>query len=88
MRLGARRSEVAQVDRCRAEPELTPGEPVEPEVHPLDERILRGDKAVDDGRVVLQLLREPALFELGEQAELADVTQSHGESPRHPGPRG
>jgi hypothetical protein len=37
---------------------------------------------------VLQLLREAPPFELGEQAELADVTQSHGESPRRPGPRG
>ena len=54
LRLGAGRGEVAQVDGGGAEAEVAPGEPVEPEVDALDERVLRDDEPVAElGGVVL-----------------------------------
>ena len=81
--LRAGRREVAEVDRSGAEPELAPGDPVEAKVDALDQRVL-GDDAPSGqlGRVVLDPHREAALLELGEQAELADVTEPHGSPAR------
>ena len=75
--LGAGGGEVAEVDRCGPEAEIAPGDPVEPEVHALDERVLGDDAPAGQlGRVVLDPLREAAPLELGEQAELADVSRA------------
>ncbi len=75
---GARRGEVAQVDRSGPETEVAPGDPFEPEVDVLDERVLGQDSPVAElGRVVRDPLREPSALELREQAELADVRESH-----------
>ena len=72
--------EVAEVDRCGPEAEVAPRDPVEPEVHVLDQRVLRDDGARDLGDVVLDRLREPAALQLGEQPELADLRKSRHRS--------
>ncbi len=54
-------------------------EQVEAEVDALDERVLGHDEPVHDGRVVLDALGEPPPLELGEQPELADLSERrHG----------
>ena len=76
LRLGARRGEVAQVHRGGAKAELAPVEPVEPEVHVLDERVLRDDEPVaQERRVVLDVLDQPAALELREEAELTELRE-------------
>ena len=79
---------IAEVHGRRAEAEVAPRDPVEPEVHALDERIL-GDHAAAGKlrRVVLDPHGEAAALELREQAELADVSEAHGSPGRRPGPR-
>ena len=72
----AGRGEVAEVDGGRPEAELAPRDPVEAEVDALDERVLRHDGAGDLRGVVLDPLDEAAALELGEQAELADVSKT------------
>src|SRR3954469_1288273 len=75
---GARRGEVRDVDRGGAEAEVPRGDPVEAEVHALNERVLRGDEpAAERGRVVADADREPALLEQAEQPELADLGEPH-----------
>ena len=69
------RGEVADVHRSSAEAELAPGEPVEPEVHPFDERVLRDHEPADDGRVVLDADDHPAPLELGEKRELTRLRE-------------
>ena len=62
---GGRRREVADVDRGGPEAELAPGQPVEPEVHVLDQRVLGDDEAaLQLSRVVLDADDQPALLEL------------------------
>jgi hypothetical protein len=46
-------------------------------VHVLDQRILRDDQALHDGRVVLDRLRETSSLELGQKAELAELREPH-----------
>ena len=49
-----------------------------PEVHALDERVLRDDEPVRElRRVVLDPLSQPALLELGEEAQLTDLREPH-----------
>ncbi len=56
LRLGARGGEIAEVDGRSAKAELLPAQPVEPEVDPLDERILGDDQAgLELSRIILQL---------------------------------
>ncbi len=75
---GPGRREVAEVNGGGAEAEVAPGDPVEPEVDILDERVLCDDAAVVElGGVVLDPLHEPAPLELREQAELAEVREPH-----------
>ena len=50
-------------------------EQVEAEVDSLDERVLRDDEPVDDRRVVLDALGEPAPLELRKQPELAELRE-------------
>ena len=69
-RLGARRGEVAEVDRRGAKAELAPADEVEAEVDALDERVLRHDEPLDLRGVVLDADDEPAPLELGEELEL------------------
>ena len=79
-RLGvrARGGQVAEVDRRRAKAEIAPRDEVEPEVHALDERVLRDDEAVAElRRVVLDPLSQPAPLELGEEAQLTDLREPH-----------
>ncbi len=66
-RLGAARRQVAEVDRCGAETELAVGDPVEPEVDRLDERVLGDDEAFDDRRVVGDRPRQPPPLELRQE---------------------
>jgi hypothetical protein len=54
-------------------------------VHAFDERVLRRHDTVDNRGVVLQLRGQPACLELGEEAELANLSQSHREWPPHRG---
>ena len=55
-----------------------PVEQVEAEVHALDERVLCDDEPVAElCRVVLDPLREAALLQLGEQAELTELREPH-----------
>ena len=80
-----RRSEVADVDRGGAEAELAPGEPVEPEVDALDERVLGDDEAAGElGGVVLGSLDQPARLELAQEAELARLRELHRRPPAAP----
>ena len=51
--VGARRGEVAEVDRGGAKAEIAPGDPVEPEVDALDERVLRDDEPAAELRGVV-----------------------------------
>src|SRR4051812_12155663 len=85
--LGARSGEVAQVDRCGAVAELAVGRPREPEVHLLDERVLRDDEpALQLSSIVLDPAREPPALELVEEAELAELREPHRPplaQPRH-----
>ena len=76
-RLGARGGEVAEIHSRGAKAEIAKRDPVETEVHALDERVLRDDQAVDLCRVVLDRLSEPAALQLGEEAELAEVREPH-----------
>ena len=76
--LRARRGEIAEVDGGGPKAEVAPRDPVEAEVDALDERVLRHDGAGDLRGVVLDPVHEAAALELGEQAELADVSE-----PRH-----
>src|SRR5439155_24533353 len=79
-RLGARGSEVAEVDRRGAVAEVTPLDPVEQEVDTLDERILGDDEVrADAGRVVLDADDQPTLLELRQEAELTELRE-----PRQP----
>src|SRR6266511_5439370 len=83
LRLGARGGEIAEVDGRSAKAELLPAQPVEPEVDPLDERILGDDQAgLELSRVVFDLDGEPALFELGQQPELTELREPHGSRSR------
>ena len=50
---------------------------VEPEVDALDERVLGDDELAELRRVVLDSLGEPALLELGQQAELTELREPH-----------
>ena len=65
-------------------------EPVEQEVHALDERVLRDDEPADDRRVVLDADDQPAPLELGEQAELTGLRELRQRPSSAPGrsPRG
>ena len=88
LRLGARGREVAQVDRGGAVAEVAPGDPVEPEVDALDERVLRDDEPAGElRRVVLDPLREAAPLQLGEQAELAELARASSTASRSVGRR-
>ena len=76
LRLRSRGGEIAEVDRRGAEAEVAPRDPVEPEVHALDERVLRDDPAAGKlRRVVLDPPDEPAALELREQPELTQVSE-------------
>src|SRR5436190_3377247 len=78
LRPSAGSGEIADVDGGRSEAELPPRQPVEPEVHALDERVLCDDKPVAElSRVVVDLFGEAAALKLGQQAELAELRQSH-----------
>ena len=76
--LGARGCEIAEIDGRRAPAEIAPGDPVEPEVHALDEGVLRcHDPSLQLRGIVIDPLREPAAFELGKQPELAELRELH-----------
>ena len=51
-------------------------------MHALDECVLRDDEPVDLGGVVLDAVREPPPFELGEQSKLTGLVESHSSSTR------
>jgi hypothetical protein len=53
LRLRSRRGEIADIHRGRPEAELTPGEPVEPEMDPLDQGVLAGDEPLAELRCVV-----------------------------------
>src|SRR4029078_1628636 len=77
-RRGAGSGQIAEVHRRGPEPEVAPGDPVEPEVDPLDEGVLGDEEAVCPlCRVVVDPGGEPAPCELLEQAKLADVGELH-----------
>ena len=85
--LGARGGEIAEVDRRGAVAQLAVARPGEPEVHLLDERVLRDDEAAFElGGVVLDPAREAPALELVQQAELAELREPH-RSPPAPPPR-
>ena len=75
--LGTRRCEIAEIHGCGSKPEIAKGDPVQPEVHALDECVLRDHEPVDLCRVVLDASGEPAALQLGEEAELAQVREPH-----------
>src|ERR671936_2170663 len=78
---GSGRREVAEVDRGRAPAKIAPGDPAEPEVDVLDERVLRHDEAAFElGGVVLDPAREPAALELGDETQLPELRQLHRRS--------
>ena len=60
--------------------------PVEPEVHALDERVLRDDDAARElRRVVLDAGDQAEPLELGEQAELTELREPHRPPAAAPG---
>jgi hypothetical protein len=70
--------EIAEVDGCGLVAEVVPGRPVEPKVDILDQRILGDDDTVLElGCVVLDSDRKPSPLELGQEAELAQLSQPH-----------
>ena len=79
-RIGSRGGEIADVDRGGARAELAPAQEVEAEVDALDERVLRHDEPVHEGRVVLDPLGETPTLELGQQPELANLPERRHDS--------
>ena len=72
-RLGpcAHRGEIREVDGRRLVAEVAPGGPLEPEVSPLEEQVLRDDEIVaEQRRVVADPRDEAALRELPQEPEL------------------
>src|SRR5205823_12020705 len=88
----ARRRQVADVDGGGAVAELAPGKPVEPKVNALDQGVLRDDETwFKLCGVVFDLLGETSALQLGEEPELAELSQPHararlGRPPRLPTP--
>ena len=86
-----RSREVADVHRGGPEAELPPGEPVEPEVHALDERVLGDDEPAGElGRIVLDPDDQAARLQLPQEPDLSRVREQHRQpraalrSPRSP----
>src|SRR6266540_2510011 len=73
---------------CASAPaEITPGNPIQTEMHTFDERVLREhDTSFELRSIMLDALGEAPTLELSKQAELAELREPHRSpraAPRH-----